>query len=85
MCKHILNAQVQIRAQCCKLWFDCAECHAEQQDHEIFKSPEIIMACKKCKKVFRKDMSEFDDADEYCPRYNFTFFKLFHLDVTTTT
>jgi uncharacterized CHY-type Zn-finger protein len=68
MCKHILNAQVQIRAPCCKKWFDCAECHAEKEDHDIDKSPEIVLACKKCKKVFRKDMSEFDEADEYCPR-----------------
>ena len=68
MCKHILNAQVSIRAPCCKKWFDCAECHAEKEDHEIEKTVEIILACKKCKKVFRKDVSEFEDADEYCPR-----------------
>ena len=23
--------------------------------------------CKKCKKAFRKDVSEFEEADEYCP------------------
>jgi hypothetical protein len=41
----------------------------ETEDHEIMKSPEIILACKKCKKVFRKDVSqEFDECDEYCPR-----------------
>ena len=57
MCKHILNAQVQIRAACCKKWFDCPECHAESEDHEIMKNPEIILGCKKCKKVFRKDVS----------------------------
>ena len=69
MCKHILNAQVSIRAACCQGWFDCPECHAEKQpDHEIFKSQEIVLACKKCKKVFRKDAAEFEDADEYCPR-----------------
>lgn len=29
---------------------------------------EMVFACKKCKKCFRKDMSEFDhDSDEYCP------------------
>ncbi len=69
MCKHILNAQVQIRAACCKKWFDCPECHLETEDHEIFRTTEIIMACKKCKKVFRKEMTgEMDEADEYCPR-----------------
>ena len=25
------------------------------------------MACKKCKKVFRKDVSNFDESDEFCP------------------
>ena len=68
MCKHILNAQVSVRASCCKKWYDCPECHAEKEDHEIEKDVEIILACKKCKKVFRKDVSEFEDADEYCPR-----------------
>ncbi|CDW91479.1 chy zinc finger domain-containing protein [Stylonychia lemnae] len=69
MCKHILNAQVQVRAQCCKLWFDCPECHAESQDHDIERSMEIILACKKCRKVFRKDMNnDNDESDEYCPR-----------------
>lgn len=23
--------------------------------------------CKKCKKAFRKDMSEYEEADEFCP------------------
>ncbi len=27
----------------------------------------MIFACKKCKKVFRKNVEEFEDADEYCP------------------
>ena len=30
-------------------------------------SPEIVMVCKKCKKVFRKQSEEIEDADEYCP------------------
>lgn len=55
MCKHILNAQVSIRAPCCKKWFDCPECHAEASDHPLKKSVEVVMACKKCKKCFRKD------------------------------
>ena len=25
------------------------------------------MLCKKCKKAFRKNMEEFEEADEYCP------------------
>ena len=68
MCKHILNAQVQIRAACWSKWFDCAECHAEKEDHDILKQPDMVFACKKCKKVFRKDMEVYEEADEYWPR-----------------
>ena len=69
MCKHIMNAQVAIRAPCCKKWFDCAECHEETQDHELEREHEMVMACKKCRKVFRKEFcEEFDDADEHCPQ-----------------
>ena len=67
MCKHILNPQVAIRAPCCKKWFDCAQCHEERSDHPIEKNQEIVMACKKCKKVFRKDAADFTEEDEYCP------------------
>ncbi|EAW14899.1 CHY zinc finger protein [Aspergillus clavatus NRRL 1] len=67
MCKHILNAQVSIRSPCCRKWFDCAECHQEQEPHPLAKSTEMIFACKKCKKCFRKDATEFDESDEYCP------------------
>ncbi|KAL3900169.1 MAG: hypothetical protein SGCHY_001534 [Lobulomycetales sp.] len=28
---------------------------------------DMVFACKKCKKVFRKDMSNYEDSDEYCP------------------
>jgi len=55
MCKHVLNAQVAIRAPCCKKWYDCPECHSEASDHPLLKVNDVTMACKKCKKVFRKD------------------------------
>merc|ERR1712226_259619 len=59
MCKHILNAQVSIRAPCCRKWFDCPLCHDETQDHELERSLEM---------VFRKEVNEdFEEADEYCP------------------
>ncbi|KEZ42529.1 hypothetical protein SAPIO_CDS5748 [Scedosporium apiospermum] len=67
MCKHILNAQVSIRAPCCRKWFDCAECHAENETHPLRQQLELVFACKKCKKCFRKDAQEFEEADEYCP------------------
>merc|ERR1719446_1648582 len=67
MCKHILNAQVSIRAPCCKKWFDCPQCHDETQDHELEKTMEIVFMCKKCRKAFRKNVEEFEEADEYCP------------------
>lgn len=57
-----------MRAPCCKRWFDCPQCHAEAADHELLKTMEIVMACKKCSKVFRKDSSrQLDESDEYCP------------------
>ena len=31
------------------------------------KSMEFVFLCKKCKKAFRKDVAEFEEADEYCP------------------
>lgn len=65
--KHILNAQVAIRAPCCKQWYDCAECHAESQDHRLRKTNEMAFLCKKCKKAFRKDMTAYEESDEYCP------------------
>jgi uncharacterized CHY-type Zn-finger protein len=42
-------------------WFDCAECHQEQADHPLQQSFEMIFACKKCKKCFRKDGREYED------------------------
>ena len=48
-------------------WFDCAQCHHEQESHELQQSFEMTFACKKCKKCFRKDTQEFEDSDEYCP------------------
>ncbi|KAL5470027.1 hypothetical protein PMIN07_002190 [Paraphaeosphaeria minitans] len=65
--KHVLNAQVAIRAPCCRKWFDCAECHHENADHDLMQTFEMTFVCKKCKKAFRKDSREFEDADEYCP------------------
>ncbi|PRP78753.1 hypothetical protein PROFUN_00926 [Planoprotostelium fungivorum] len=67
MCKHILNAQVSVRAPCCKKWFDCPQCHEDVSDHELGKTTEMVFACKKCKKVFRKDVGQFEESDEYCP------------------
>lgn len=67
MCKHILNAQVSVRAPCCKKWYDCPECHAENESHPLLQLFEMTFACKKCKKCFRKDAREFEDSDEYCP------------------
>ncbi|KAI5799198.1 zinc finger protein [Peziza echinospora] len=69
MCKHILNAQVSIRSPCCRKWFDCAECHRASETHPLQQASEMVFACKKCKKCFRKDTSDWDvdGSDEYCP------------------
>ena len=53
----LLHPQVSVRSPCCKKWFDCPECHAESESHELTKTTEMIFGCKKCKKVFRKDMA----------------------------
>ncbi|EOO02273.1 putative zinc finger protein [Phaeoacremonium minimum UCRPA7] len=50
-----------------KKWFDCVECHQEQESHPLLQKFEMTFACKKCKKCFRKDAQEFEEADEYCP------------------
>lgn len=48
-------------------WFDCVDCHREQENHPLLQRFEMVFACKKCKKCFRKDAQEFEEADEYCP------------------
>ena len=75
--KHILNAQVAVRAPCCKQWFDCAECHAETQTHKLLKQLEMVFLCKKCKKAFRKNATECEESDEYCPHCDNHFVSFF--------
>ncbi|KAI1841778.1 hypothetical protein JX266_012045 [Neoarthrinium moseri] len=65
--KHVLNAQVSIRSPCCRKWFDCAECHHENETHALRPTLEMTFACKKCRKCFRKEVEQFEEADEYCP------------------
>ncbi|GHJ88097.1 hypothetical protein NliqN6_4499 [Naganishia liquefaciens] len=67
MCKHVLNAQVSIRAPCCQKWFDCPECHAEKEEHNLRKTNDMHFICKKCRRAFRKDMTQYEESDEYCP------------------
>ncbi|CAN6629931.1 hypothetical protein TRVA0_012S01860 [Trichomonascus vanleenenianus] len=67
MCKHILNAQVSVRTQCCRKWYDCPTCHEENEDHPLRKTIDMTFVCKKCKKAFRKDLSDFDESDSFCP------------------
>ncbi len=44
------------------------QCHAEKEDHPLQEATELVLACKQCKKVFRKDLTrEIDESDEYCP------------------
>lgn len=31
------------------------------------KTTEMVFVCKKCKKAFRKDMSNYEESDEFCP------------------
>lgn len=74
-CKHVLNAQVSMRAPCCKSWYDCRQCHDEAQAHELRKEWELVFGCKKCKHVFRKDMRTFEEeTDGFCPKCDNQFF-----------
>ena len=71
MCKHILNAQVSIRAPCCRKFFDCPQCHAEssakEDGHQLRPTTELAMLCKKCRRAFRVDLERAEEADNYCP------------------
>ena len=42
-------------------------------NHPLAKTTELVFACKKCKKVFRKEMGDYDEADEYCPQYKINY------------
>ena len=69
MCKHILNAQVTIRYYDGN-WYDCPLCFLDENslypDMQRIGT-EMVFACKLCKKCFRKDMTQFEEPDEYCP------------------
>lgn len=41
--------------------------HEESEDHKLRKTTEMTFACKKCRKAFRKDLTDFDEADSFCP------------------
>ena len=69
MCKHILNAQVTIRYYDGN-WYDCPLCFLDE--NQLYPDmqrigTEMVFACKLCKKCFRKDMTQFEEPDEYCP------------------
>ena len=83
MCPHIPNVQVTIRSARnpgLVMWFDCPLCYEarfpgrrfepfpQTEDPNPADAAVVTMACKACKKVFKKDMSHFEEADEYCPR-----------------
>lgn len=41
--------------------------HEEAEGHPLRKTTEMTFACKKCRKAFRKDLTDFDEADSFCP------------------
>lgn len=45
----------------------CPECHAEKEDHGLKKTNDMHFICKKCRRAFRKDMTHYEESDEYCP------------------
>lgn len=86
--KHILNAQVAVRAPCCRKFFDvrvvffltqCPECHSERESHPLAKTTELAFLCKKCRRAFRKDMTQYEQADEYCPHCDNHYVRIFNV------
>lgn len=68
MCRHVLNAQVAVRAPCCQRFFDCPQCHADVSNHPLARTTEMAFVCKKCRRAFRKDLERFEEgSDEFCP------------------
>lgn len=69
MCKHVINAQVSIFFANSK-WYDCHECYLELEgalpdlDGLARRLP---LACKRCRQLFHKDMTIFNEADATCP------------------
>lgn len=46
-------------------------------EHPLRRDIEMVFACKKCKKTFRKDMTVYDDSDEYCPHCDNHYVRLY--------
>lgn len=44
-------------------------------DHPLVKQDEMAMICKKCRKAFRLDVTEFDEAKQYCPHCDNHFYR----------
>eukprot|EP01039_Chlorochromonas_danica_P002115 gene2115-2309_t len=66
MCRHILNAQVNIQAGCCLRWYECSECHDESNDHQFKISDPVRLTCKHCKRAFQIDLRVMMESDKYC-------------------
>lgn len=66
MCKHILNAMVYFKTDCCAEWFECSECHDEQKTHTFQIGKFVKMTCKSCRKVFDRDLNMFTQQDNFC-------------------
>lgn len=57
----------------------CPECHSETQDHPLAKTTELAFLCKKCRRAFRKDMAQYEQADEFCPHCDNHYVRDIHL------
>ena len=61
------------------LFTQCPECHAESQDHMLRKTIEMAFICKKCRKAFRKDLTQYEESDEFCPHCDNHYVRLIQL------
>lgn len=64
--KHIASSSAHLSTDA-TLISKCPECHAEKEEHNLKKTNDMHFICKKCRRAFRKDMTQYEESDEYCP------------------
>ena len=85
MCTHVPNGKVAIRAACCSTWVDCWQCHDERQDHKFKISSVLVLLCKECQNVFKKDLATFSANDTECPFCGVGFVEVYNEENNTKT
>ena len=80
-CKHVPDAKVLIRSECCRRFFECSACHDEHfgaesaRPHEFRAAEQLVFKCMACEQPFRKIMHGFAVEDEACPHCSAQYFR----------